>query len=585
MHRLAVFPGATRSGVERTLALFGLACLALLAGVPFLLPFHTTPIPSFHAEWLAAALGLAASLALVGTRLPLPGAAALALAIAAIALGQQFVGRAAVPQLSSLFALYLVWAALLSCTGARLAGVFGQTRLVAMLATAVLAGSLLAATLGMAQPWLAPLGWPGYALAAGGPLGQANHLSVYLWLGLASALYLRTTARLSAGGFWSAATVLTLAAVLVGQRSSFLYALALIAVATWQRRQFSDRRSPAPRRLALGVGLSFVLLQPLAMLLPTPGFGAASPPALRAMQQVEGASVRLQLLRLGAHGVAAAPLTGNGIGSYPGLALAHADDIAPADNPGPAEHAHNLLVDLGVELGLPAALLVLLAALYWLRRLPQGAAGAEAVWAAAVVGILGLHSMIEYPLWHTYFLGLVAVVAGAFGAERGFGTKLTGTALVLGLAAWGSLTLAGLQRDYARLETALALGNNMPAASALLLGVPQSSLLVPWVQTTACVSLDPLGVPVADGLAVCHAAVAFAPGPSVGTNAAVLLWRTGKIAEARDLLRRMACAYQYNPTSLDALLVPLVRREAMLAELWTPETKKAGCFAPPSSPS
>lgn len=542
MQRLTVpsdqaFPG------ERTLLRFGAACLALLASVPYLLPFHTTPIPSFHAEWLAAALGLAASLALVGRRIPVPGAAALALAIAAIALGQQFVGRGGVPQLTSLFALYLVWAALASCAGARIAQAFGHARLVAVLATAVLASSLLAAVLGLLQPWLATIGWPGYALAAGGPLGQANHLNVYLWLGLASALHLRTTARLSGGGFWRAATVLTLAAVLVGQRSSFLYALALIAVAAWQRRQFGNCGSPDSQRLALGVGLLFVLLQPLAMLMPTQGFGAAPPPALRAVQQVEGASVRLQLLRLGAYGVAAAPLTGNGIGSYPGLALAHAEAIPPADNPGPAEHAHNLFVDLGAELGLPAALLVLLAALYWLRRLPQRAAGAEAAWAAAVVGTLGVHSMIEYPLWHTYFLGLAAIVAGAFGSERRIGTKLTRSALVLGLVAWGSLTLVDLQRDYARLELALAVGNrpdNMPAASALLLGVPQSSLLVPWVQTTACVSLDPLTVPLADGVAVCEAAIKFAPTLEAGTNLAALLKRRGRDDEAANLVRRMA---------------------------------------------
>lgn len=510
------------------LARISLACFALLVSVPLLNPLHTTPIPSFRSEWLAAALGLAACTVLVGERrLPLPGIALLALGLAGIAVVQQIAGHAPVPQLATLFALYLVWAALLACSGRALVERFGAARLCGVMAASMLAGSLLAALLGMAQPWLAPLGWTGYPLRAGGPLGQANHMSVHLWLGLASALYLRMTRRLPNAGFWAAAVVLALAAVLVGQRSSFLYAVALIAVAAWRWRGEG-------RRLALGIGLLFAVLQPLTVLVP-PGVSVAPPPAMRVVQAIEGPSSRLQLLGLGARAIAAAPLTGAGIGGYPGLAYAHADTIAPADNPGPAEHAHNLFVDIAAELGLPAALLVAGAAVVWFRRLSGRTPHAEAGWAAAIVGMLGLHSMVEYPLWHAYFFGPFAFVAGAFGGGRRFGSRASAAVLASALVLYGAWTLHDLRRDYARLEVALGSGDK-----TALLAIPQTSLLTPWVQTTACVSLDPARVLPDDGLAVCEAAMKFAPTPEAGANLAALLRRVGKEYDASDLLRRIA---------------------------------------------
>ncbi len=525
----------THDWLQRT----ALAALALMVSLPFLLPLHTTPIPSFWSEWFAAVLGLAACVVLVGApRLPLPGAALLALILAGIAIAQNALAFAPVPQLATLFALYLVWAAMLACTGRLLAEQLGTTHLVQVLASAILAGALLAALLGFAQPWLAPLGWAGYPLRSGGPLGQGNHFNVYLWLGLASALYLRVSGCMARGAFWSAAVVLALAAVLVGQRSAFLYAAALIAVAAWQWR--SDRpHAPDGRRLAFGIGLLFVLLQPLGALLPTGSGGAAAPPAMRAMTELQGPSIRLQLLNLGYHAIAASPLAGAGIGAYPGLAYRHADSIDPADNPGPAEHAHNLLVDIAAELGIPAALLVAVAVFLSLRHLPQRASSAEAGWGAAVVGMLGLHSMIEYPLWHAYFLGLVAVVAGAFGGRLLFGSRMAAIALAGALLAYGAGTLHELRRDHMRLEWALGL-----ADQAALLGIPQASLLTPWVQTIACVSLDPAKVALNDGLIVCEAAMKFAPTPEAGANMAALLRRGGKENAAYELLHRISLASQ-----------------------------------------
>jgi hypothetical protein len=82
------------------------------------------------------------------------------------------------------------------------------------------------------------------------------------------------------------------------------------------------------------------------------------------------------------------------------------------------DNAHNLPLHLAVTLGLPlAALLVALAlALVW-RGKPWRAAqpGARLAW--AVLGVVGLHSLLEYPLWYgpfqiAMFLAVLQLSAG-----------------------------------------------------------------------------------------------------------------------------------------------------------------------------
>ncbi|MEN9419099.1 MAG: hypothetical protein RI988_2719 [Pseudomonadota bacterium] len=103
------------------------------------------------------------------------------------------------------------------------------------------------------------------------------------------------------------------------------------------------------------------------------------------------------------------------------------------------DHTHNLPLQLAVELGVPLAALVLgllvwalvrAARLAWTRAqpAPEGAAtpsgghdeaaqataaGVSRRFALAVVVMIGLHSLLEYPLWYAYFLLPAAWCMGA----------------------------------------------------------------------------------------------------------------------------------------------------------------------------
>ena len=81
------------------------------------------------------------------------------------------------------------------------------------------------------------------------------------------------------------------------------------------------------------------------------------------------------------------------------------------------ESSHNLVLDLMGWAGLPFALLVLVCIAIWFvgqwRRVSDGLA-----WATlAAVGVLGVHSMVEFPLYYAYFLMPVGLWVGALSAR------------------------------------------------------------------------------------------------------------------------------------------------------------------------
>lgn len=71
----------------------------------------------------------------------------------------------------------------------------------------------------------------------------------------------------------------------------------------------------------------------------------------------------------------------------------------------PVDHAHNLFAQIQVELGILGTLSLLGFAAYWLfKKRPWENANGPELAMLCIVMILGLHSMLEYPLWHAVFL-------------------------------------------------------------------------------------------------------------------------------------------------------------------------------------
>jgi hypothetical protein len=76
----------------------------------------------------------------------------------------------------------------------------------------------------------------------------------------------------------------------------------------------------------------------------------------------------------------------------------------------PVDHTHNLVAQIQVELGILGTLSLLTFAGFWLfKKKPWLEANGAELAMVGVVMVLGLHSLLEYPLWYAMFLFLFVI--------------------------------------------------------------------------------------------------------------------------------------------------------------------------------
>ena len=257
---------------------------------------------------------------------------------------------------------------------------------------------------------------------AAGNLRQANHLSsLMLWSILATvALGEARVLRLS----WVLPLVVacTYALVLTASRTG---ALSLIALVLWG---LLDRRlRPRSRVLLLLLPVLYALLW---WVLRWWSAGAAEgfAGADRFSTQGDVSADRFAIWSNALQLILRQPWTGVGSGEF-NLAWT----LTPfADRPTQFfDHAHNLPIQLAVELGLPATLLIiglLVLALWRAWRASALATDTDGMVrrvAFMMVLLISIHSMLEYPLWYSYFL---LPTAFFWGLALSLGSALPGAA-------------------------------------------------------------------------------------------------------------------------------------------------------------
>ena len=310
---------------------------------------------------------------------------------------------------------------------------FQRRHFVAWVAAAWLSAAVISALMGLLQyagvsalfsPWVS-------ATAAGeayGNLRQRNQFASLLNLGFAALLWwqcvgvsvLARDAKWVRWSRWNVVLVYALSGLLViacaasGSRTGFLQtvllALGSLGLGTPKRTGPGFVRPVvAPARLALWTvaGLCFSMWL-LPHLLPD---GWAQQAAWARML-AEGGSCnsRWVLWSNVVDLIAEKPWAGWGID---GLAYAHFDHLYA----GPRfceilDNAHNLPLHVAVTLGLPVAVLMCAAVLYIVLRLrPWRETDAARQLGWRVLFVIGLHSLLEYPLWYAPFqLALVLAV-------------------------------------------------------------------------------------------------------------------------------------------------------------------------------
>lgn len=575
-----------------------LAALALLLTVPFLLPHHYNPIPTFFQEWTAALLSLVALTWLLRPapdgRVEFPEIGLLPLGLLALALLQLVLPSGAIPERVLMLALYLIWASLMAVLGRRLANDLGHTALADLLAAALLAGALIEGLTGALQasgigrlPWI----FVGPAGGLRGNVGQPNNFADYLWLGVASCIYLRCRDRLSSPFAAAALAVLVPLSLLSGSRSVWFHAGALALLGqTWMGRHpdaaHRRLRTWAWTALALAV-LSQGLLEAIPDLRIATAGGRLS--ASGAYDPVRTALWSVAWTTFREH-----PLLGAGFGQYTREFLDHVLELMPRWLPGLPEHAHNLILNLMAELGAGAALLTIGLGLRWALDLWRREADAALWWVAATATIVGSHALLEYPLWYGFFLAPAALVAGAISRGRPLDLGLRVPWLVGGIAVLGSIALLTLRADYALLEDT-ANGRLPPETSpgAALTRVAGQPLLRPYVDLAAASLMDDGPKDLEAKRQTCGRALRFSASREIVFKCAYIQLLDGDPDGAQILLQRAVAAYpEYAAKVLarwrerapqEPLLALLVQRFPPIFASKAPEIS-AGGF-PPALPA
>jgi len=529
--------------------------------LPFLYPYHAYPITTFYQEWLTALLGVLALPLLLTSRFwqapQVPGIVLLPIGMMMLLLLQFIAGQVGHFDQVLLLSLYFLFAALLMMLGHFLRAELGLPQLAAILAAFLLVGAELNTLAGILQHYrwhtfLDGLITGKVSAAVFGNIAQPNHYANYIALGLCSLGLLHTRFGWRAGLTALLATPMLFVLVLSGSRSAWLYLSFILLLAwLWQRR---DRALRPLFGYAAALWLGYLLMHGLVQL---PwlqgGSGGSVTAAERLFGEAASGSIRLHLWREAGLIFAQYPLFGAGFGQF---AWQHLLLAAELHNPGVSglyNNAHNIVFQLAAETGLAglAVLFVTLGLWAWQAFVRRAQFTPEHWWGYAVLAVLAIHSLLEYPLWYAYFIGIAAFLLGAFDETghrlelRRMGRFSVAAILVLGVV----LLWQGLH-SYRHLENASSA--RQAAASGIaaekrahdeLLASLDYPLFSSYGQLFIAGMMEPSEEKLAQKLSLNGHALRFIPTATLSYHQAWLLAWSEQPQAARNQLERSIWAY------------------------------------------
>ncbi|MBI5007042.1 MAG: O-antigen ligase C-terminal domain-containing protein [Nitrosomonadales bacterium] len=458
--------------------------------------------------------------------------------------------------------------------GQRLRTELGLPAVVTVLAVFLLAGAELNTLAGILQHYrwdtfLNPVITAKTSHAVYGNTAQPNHFANYVALGLISLglLYMRFSMRV-----WQVALLavpILFVLVLSGSRSSWLYLLFTLALAfLWQRRDKALRPLMFYSLiLLLGFGLMHLVVQ-----IPwLEGATGSITTTERLFGDNASGAIRAQLWREAALIFAQFPLLGAGFGQF---AFQHLQLAAEMQNPnvtGLYNNAHNLVMQIAAEGGLLgiAILLGTLGMWFWQSVVRGAQYTLYHWWGYAVLAVLGIHSLLEYPLWYAYFIGVAAVMLGMFDtATHRLELRTLGRVSVAAMLLLGALSLGQLYLGYQKLENALVLRGMAAKDPAFvqrtrdeMLAVHEFTLLSSYSELFIASTMEPSADHVQEKLDLNGRALRFIPIASVAYHQVWLLALSDRPEEARAQLERTFWSYPHDYARARAELDDLARKD------------------------
>ena len=548
------------------IAHISLTFVGLMWVLPFLYYHHAYPLTTFYQEWSAVALGLCAMPLLVTKRYwlqpKIPLIVLLPIGLLLLGMLQFVLGKVSYFDQILLLALYLLWAALLMMLGQRLREELGLPALATALASFLLVGAELNALAGILQHYrwhtfLDAVVTVKISVAVYGNVAQPNHFANYITLGLISLglLHMRGLLRV-----WYVALLtmpLLFVLVLSGSRSVWLYLLLMAGMAwLWRRR---DKSCLPLLRYTLLLLLGFGLMHAVVQIPWLEGAAGGITTMRRLFGEGTGGSIRLYLWQEGWQIFTQFPLLGAGFGQFAWQHFQLGPVLQNTAIVGLYNNAHSLVTQIAAEMGLVGLLILLGTLAMWLIQCSRAQRTVYHWWGYALLGVLAIHSLLEYPLWYAYFLGVAALTLGMLDATT-YRLKLRclGRLSLAALLLLGVLSLVQMFQNYRNLETLMGLRQavskdgyswreNLMAADAQ---VPLSPYFDLFMSGKIKVDADNL----ADKRILNERVMSFAPIGVVVYREALLLALSGEQAAAQLQMERAIWSY---PADFQAALKEL----------------------------
>ena len=388
--------------------------IGLLFVVPFLIPIHYAPIGSFYGESSAFLIGTLALVALlkqsVWQKFQLPRISLFPLGLLVLIVIQSTLGMVTYSQVALMGVLYLFWAALLILLGAHLRETLGWESVATILASALVIGGVLNAIVTIFQfahieSFISVQFFPN---VVAGNLAQQNHFADYVALTIGSSLYLYSTGKLSRFVFWGLTLAFLVLLALSQSRSAWLYLMAIAALALIKQYLHSTKEG---RHLVAVCVVLLPLFAFIQLFLHWLEFSVVHDRFAGAQELID--LPRLVIWRDSIRIFLEHPWIGAGFG---GLAFQSFLQIGVHDAGEHNQifgHSHNIVLHLLAEGGLVAALLFFMGIGLWVKAIKWVNLTEEHWWMFVLLSVLGIHSMLEYPLLYSFFLGIAAFLLGA----------------------------------------------------------------------------------------------------------------------------------------------------------------------------
>ncbi len=560
---------------------YSLLTIGLMWVLPFLYYYHCYPITTFYQEWFGVFLSLIASAFLFykSKSVEIPHIVLLPIAMIGVVLIQFIGGKIGIFGQAELYIVYFVWIALLITIGRKLRNDLGLPTIAITLASFLAIGAELNALIGLAQHYhwhtfLDSLIAPKVSPAVYGNIAQPNHYADYMALGLVSVglLHVHFSFR-----WWKTlllAAPLLFVMVLSGSRSGWLYLFLMAGAGAyylWKRKESSYWTLFKYSALVLA---GFVLAH-IAVQMPWLSGDTQITTVQRLMGGADYLHIRFYLWNEAMSIFTQFPILGAGFGQFAWQHFLLGAEYQDIRINGLYNNAHNIVFQLAAETGIAGLSILILTLSLWSKHIYQEKHTIFHWWGLICLAILGIHSLLEYPLWYGYFIGIAAILLGIFDTKIYVINHKYLKKILLGTMFIASFMAISVFIGYQSLESIffvkpLSQTDNtyMPRIQAKLDDAKVSTLLYPYIKIYEASATETSPYPLDEKLAKNELAMHFIPNNALTYREIWILALSGRMEDAKMQIERCLWAYPSEFPYAIQYLRQMASKDFKMAELW-----------------